>query len=344
MKKQLLFSILLVLQINAFAVIRTVNNMPNGGAQYTSIVSALAAANHNDTIYISGSTSSYETPITINKRITLIGPGFKIGGASQNTLEANIDQIYIDSSLATHGANRVKIMGMKLTYITLQNNVKNITIERCRFYNLGINNASNSGVTIRGCTFEHINNNSGPSSNNIEISNCAFKLFYNLTPNTTVNQCVIYERNLNTSHSATNTLFVNNIFYNTNIGAASINACTFSNNLIYAVNVTIYNLPLPGSNGAGNINQQDPLFVSSLPSSDISWPNIFDYNYRLQAGSPALTASSTGGQLGIYGGPFAMNQMGILPTIPQVNEINISNPAVPQNGTLNVNVKARKQN
>ncbi|MBT8272253.1 MAG: hypothetical protein KJO77_00515, partial [Bacteroidia bacterium] len=54
--------------------VRTVDNRPQSGAQYTTVAAAIAASIPGDIIYIHPSTSSYGN-FTIDKTLTLIGSG-----------------------------------------------------------------------------------------------------------------------------------------------------------------------------------------------------------------------------------------------------------------------------
>jgi hypothetical protein len=223
------------------------------------------------------------------------------------------------------------------------NHGRNITVERCDFYQISEQTSTCNGLFVRGCGFDRLLNQYQATNNPIEISNCVYKYADNLTPNTIVNHCVIIGKGYNTNWKAAGTVFTNSIFYNTNFNAGNNTGCVFTNNLVYNITVTAFTLPLSGSTGSNNSAALDPLFIGGT-TGDPGWNNIFDYNWRLPLTSPGHNTASDGADLGVYGGVLAVNQMGLIPAIPQVNEINIGNAAVPQNGTLNVTFKARKQN
>lgn len=327
---------------SANATVRTVSNNGLGGAQYSDITAAISASSNNDTIYVSGSASNYGS-FTINKRLTIIGPGSHIGGNTQNTQQAYIGgSITIDSTANNQSTMNIKIVGLRFDQIYI-NHARNLTIERCDGSNLYCQTADVNGIYIRGCAFDGIYNNTSATNALFEISNTIFKYVDKLTPNTLVNHCIIIGDSYYYGYSASGTVFTNSIFYNTNFNNASITGCVFTNNMVYNINFTPFTLPTPGSTGSNNQAGTDPLFVNPV-ASDPSWYSIFNYNWRLQLTSTGHNAGSDGADLGVYGGTFAINQIGLVPAIPQVNEININNAAVPQNGTLNLNFKARKQN
>jgi len=343
--KKIYSLIALIFMINALtiATVRTVSNNGLGGAQYTDVTAAINASSNGDTIYISGSATTYSN-FTINKRLTIIGPGRNIGGNTQNTQSVYIQNIYIDSAAINQSASNIKIMGIGFGYIDISRG-KNVTIERCEFYSGSTNTNDCNGVFFRGCVFDRFQNHYQAVNASMEFSNCIYRFADYLTPNTIVNHSIIIGQGYSTGWRSNGTVFTNSIFYNTNFNAGAHSGCVFTNNLVYNITQTAFTLPLAGSTGSNNQAAVDPQFLSVIPTNGISnWDDIFNYNWRLAVTSPGHNAASDGADLGVYGGGLAMNQMGLLPAIPQVNEINIGNAAVPQNGTLNVTFKARKQN
>jgi len=327
----------------ANATVRTVNNNGLGGAQYTDIPAAITASSNNDTIYVSGSSSNYSN-FTINKRLTIIGPGSHIGGNTQNTQGVFVQNIYIDSTAINQSSTNIKIMGIRFAYIDISHG-RNVIIERCEFYSASTNTSDCNGTYFRGCSFDRFQNNAQATNNPMEFSNCVYRYADYLTPNTIVNHSIIIGQSYSIYWRSNGTVFTNSIFYNTNFNGGAHTACVFTNNLVYNITQTAFTLPLSGSTGSNNQAAVDPLFISTIPTNGISnWNDIFNYNWRLATTSPGDNAASDGTDLGVYGGILAINQIGLLPAIPQVNEINIGNAAVPQNGTLNVTFKARKQN
>jgi hypothetical protein len=70
---------MLTLSSNLFAAVFTVNNANPSPGQYTTVAAAVAAASTGDTLMISGTDISYGN-MTINKALTLIGPGWVVSG------------------------------------------------------------------------------------------------------------------------------------------------------------------------------------------------------------------------------------------------------------------------
>lgn len=132
-----------------------------------------------------------------------------------------------------------------------------------------------------------------------------------------------------------------NIFFGHELFGSDYAQTTFNNNIFYLVDQTT-NLLTNDNVGANNQIDVNPLFTN-YPST----PAAFSYahDYTLQAGSPGLTASVSGGEVGIYGGayPFAV---GAQPPVPKVTEVTIQDgtSSVPVGGTINFNFKAQSGN
>ncbi|MEM9859297.1 MAG: hypothetical protein AAF843_18205, partial [Bacteroidota bacterium] len=144
-------------------------------------------------------------------------------------------------------------------------------------------------------------------------------------------------------------VIANNIFYGRtpSITAAGNSSSTnfqrniFTNNLSYETG----NNELPpsgggvGNSGDGNIEGNSPLFVN-VPLLN-TWAE--DYDFTLQASSPALNAGSDGSDIGISGGPYAWTESNFslnttpLPTIQIFNTTTVINPG----DDLSVRVKAK---
>src|SRR5258705_1145877 len=62
--------------VNMYATVRTVSNVPSTLAQYNTIQAAVDASASGDTIYVQGSPTHYAGFTILNKRLTIIGPGW----------------------------------------------------------------------------------------------------------------------------------------------------------------------------------------------------------------------------------------------------------------------------
>jgi hypothetical protein len=349
MKKQLFTSLLLVsIAFTLNAKVWTVSNNPVAVAQYNTITGAIGAASAGDTIYVAGSSSQYDN-IVINKRLVIIGAGF--GSPSTPTAYGTtIGTVNIDSAY-TVTTSGTKLIGLYINYSISYNNnswPKNITIQRC-FLNSTVNIAAD-GWTIADCVV----------NTNISIANTVnpiLKIYNNIiygyiqdyyysTPLTNLivdHNCFVGSSNggfYNVSYAT----ITNNLFWQVSTLNTNNSFNTFSNNMAVSSNPTI-TIPngtadAQNNNGSGNLNLTDPKFVNVTSSYYSNYSTYISQNFHLKNGSPAAGKALDGTDLGIYGGLYPwFNNIGVS-NIPQITQLNIANPNVAKNGTLNVNVTA----
>jgi len=91
----------------ATSAVITVDNSANSAGQYTGLQAAINAANAGDSIYISGSITSYGT-VTLNKRLILFGTGYN--PAKQSPLVSTTGTITLDTVTSVSGASGSRIM------------------------------------------------------------------------------------------------------------------------------------------------------------------------------------------------------------------------------------------
>ena len=91
----------------------------------------------------------------------------------------------------------------------------------------------------------------------------------------------------------------------------------------------------------------DPLFVNE--NGDFFFDEAEDYH--LSGGSPGKNMGTDGTDIGLYGGIYSWPEGNLtpyiyspFPSVPQIIEMNIENSAVPIDGTINVNLKAKSAN
>ncbi len=339
MKKIYFFFLVSLLTLNAYSTVRTVSNAPINAGTFTDIQTAINASALGDTVYVHGSPTAYSTALTITKRLTLIGPGGYITGTSGNGSTANITgTISIDSTLSTHSPTGTKLIGI---YCSAQINIKrgnNILLDRCVAYDILFYNQSNSNLSmvVKNSSAYFLGGYSNFSINFfLSVNNCFISYLRYLGQNSIVTNNII-KLTLGDCNGAN---FSNNIFYYTTFTNNS--NCVFSNNVNFGSPNQLI-LPYGTNTGGGNLNQVDPLFIGSIPLN-VAW-NDLDDNWGLQAGSPCINAGTDGTNIGPSGGSNPMPNWFGVPNIPQMQELNILNGAVPQNGTLDIQVKARKRN
>ncbi len=327
----------------------TVSNNPDSPGQYTNLQEAIDVTADGDTIYVSGSNTTYGD-ITINKQLSLLGAGYHPN--NQYELKSQIDNINLTLVEDMVGniissSSGTMICGFEIYNIETEAIIDDVIINRNNIgpgtsvylsYGAGngwqIKNNIIRGWIICGASNDInilFSNNvfttnalEGFSSSSVIVDNNIF-----LSPNSYVNafsNCSFLQ-------------VLNNIFFNTRTDGLSYG--TFQNNISYGGDYTEFDY---GSNTAiDNIVNTNPQFVD-VPEFDYS------YDYHLQVGSPCIGAGSDGTDIGIYGGtnPFPLGgevpfQTSPTPAIPQVVEVNVQTPVVAPGGVLKVNVKARIQ-
>jgi len=334
--------------MNASATIRTVSNNPLIPAQYADITSAITAAAAGDTILVAGSPTSYGD-ISISKKLILLGPGPN----TNNTFKfrATTGTITFGASASNSIVKGFIIFG----FVYVNAGANYVLIERNYILQPAIDRyigITGTNSIIRGNVISSPISISA-SGINCVINNNIFTSGY--TSVTGLNSTSIFSNNITfTSVSGSYANIQNNIFIrnNTTVNVAVETSCTFCN---FQRNLT-YNYPpdpmLPsgsilaipsgtGSTGSNNLNNTDPLFVNPTKIKT----GIYDYSddCHLQVSSQGHNYGTDGTDLGVYGGNFSFQMLGET-DIPQIYFMMLTNPVVPVNGTLNVDVKARTHN
>lgn len=330
-----------------WSAILTVSNNSTYPAQYSVIQTAINAAAAGDTIYIYPSATLYaEWPITITKRLVMIGAG--INPQRPSRLSSTVSGFMLSGT----AASGTVIIGITFTAGIQSGSdavfVNNVVVSECQL------------VGVDGLNYFH--------GNNIRVENCILTSPYStgghIIFNSTGAACIIQNNYLHggvrlyagTQALIRNNIFAsgdantialreyggayssgvqvwNNIFYKANPGLPVAAACEFKNNIYY-----LTSNPVP-SNGlsSGNINA-NPLFVN-YPAAG----NFFSlsYNFHLDTGSPGINYGTDGTDVGIWGGATPVNA-GYEPPIPRIYELNVNNATVPVGGTIQLTIKATK--
>jgi len=362
-----LFIFLLLLSVSAFATVRTVSNDPNNPAQYSSLQTAITAANAGDTIYVQATYVTLNSngqiqnagtnygAININKKLTLIGSGYN---PSQDIAYiSTLGTVTFDTTVAQVGTTATGASGSVISGFYIDGSIgvsgnytntaraNNLTIERC-WVNSEIYVMDNCNNTVvQQCVFynSYFSNNTNLIIRNNIINGQVNLLYGGSNP---VN-CIITNNDfigsvtaINTSAytafggGPTNLIITNNIFYSVDpTGAAN---STYNNNITFAnANPA---LP-PGTNvGSGNFANTNPTFVNYPLGSANYNPT---YNFALASGSPGKNAGTDGTDIGVYGG------IGFVPSgapnVPYIEHFVISNSSISVGQNLNVTIEAQAQ-
>lgn len=308
-------SLLLMLAI-VFAAVNTslagklrVNNS-GGGAPYTTIADAVAAAIDGDTIYVDGSSANY-SGLTLTKRVVIIGPGYFLG--SNPETQAHPSNATINTVLNFNaGSEGSIIMGMHFTH-SLNINTNNIVVKRNRFSSSSSTNFLTIGSSVNNIIISQ--NFMSLSYNCISISTNATGILimnnyiettspsYHLISMSATSEASIYNNIL----SGGGRLSINNSSVHNNI-VMSTGTNSFSNNMVANNVCSVTQFPAPN-------NLQNVVMILVFDLSDPS-P---DGQYRLidDPTNPAIGYGLTGIDCGMFGGPDPYRLSGI-PNVPAI--------------------------
>lgn len=353
----LLFTILCT-TIIGHAAILTVDNNINSPAQYSTIQTAVDAANDGDTIHIVGSPTLYATA-TITKELHLVGDGHNSN--KQNPSVSRVNTIMLRTTAFTTSSGST-FEGLELNNLNIQGAyyaisdtvyIDSVTIQFCKINSTLYFYKYISTIQVNNNIINSITNSviyySYDGLNNIVINNNIIR--YNNYKGSSFHYTTFSNNNfissVNTSSASKKINFNNNIFYgiSPNHTTTGHDGNIYTNNLSYFTSNNVFDTIFPNS-GAGNFTGIDPQFVSKPTLT----PFVTTDDYNLQSGSAAINAGSDGTDIGITGGlnPWPEDgaslsgyMYGREASVPQVNEINIQNPNVPSNGNLIIQVKGQ---
>ena len=323
MKILLLSLMALLLSVSTFATIRRVTNNVGifsiAGLVYintstNSVSNAFAQAYNDaangDTLYLEPSSIEYRTLVDIEKRLVIIGNGYRISenAGIANPLPYNLTQSILKGTTAGSlinlklGSENSVLSGLVLTG-NLVVTANNIMIERCLFES-GISAELNSNNNIFKQNHILNFNLTGNGQNNI-ISNCILAGIYGFS-NWTVTNCTINNISNTTSSTFINSIVINNINNNNN---------SFANCLKIGGA-----FPTPGiNNNIENITLAD-VFIIPDPTYIYNGSPNFDKNFRLKVGSPAVGIGIGEVDVGAFGGASPYRLSGI-PAIPVITNL-----------------------
>lgn len=315
-----------------------VNNNADYDPDFTSLQDAINAANAGDTIHVEPSPVTYGTD-TLNKQLTLIGPGFKLGqGAGNNLgLQANSETAKIDWLIFMAGSEQSVVTGLHFVgpfaLAQFDDATGNCVISRCYFDQGGIvfNNTTTplSQVLITQCYFNGsaLSFGSQTVSLHSNISLLNNYIFGTVALNETlVSDWTVAHNVFDGSYAITfwNTEFLNNIFADST-AILSLDLNSFSHNLAAGAST------LPSGNFNVNGVDMGTIFVGT-GSDDSTW--------QLQAGvSTTYPASDNLTERGMYGGETPYQLSGV-PSVPSIYTLQTTPTAI-QGATIDVNIGTR---
>jgi hypothetical protein len=328
MKKLFVLTMVSALLCNSLSAqhLHRVNNNTDFDADFTTIQDAVTAASDNDTIYVEGSATEYEGA-TINKPLTIVGPGFFLG--ENPTTQANNTSATIDSEIIfASGSEGSTIMGCEFSfgnYLTIS--VSDISVIRNRLYQLEFDGTSNNIVIVQNYIDGHINAGTGDITNTIISNNIIKGATYaqNSSGPLIVSNNVYWTDSWTYPIDCHNASIQNNIITNEYSTISQNSGNTISYNIMAS----------DGADSDGNQYNIDMNLV--FADFDGTLQLSSDGKWELKAASPALGAGSGGVDCGAFGGPSPYVLSGI-PDLPHIYEANVPAAATTESG-LPVTIK-----
>lgn len=331
----------------------SVNNNAAAGADYTSLQMAIDSAEAGDVIYVYPSASSYGN-ITLNKGVTLFGPGYQIG---QNSEDLGVTTVNGEASIGTltigSNCSNATISSFKINFIP-GSGFNNVIIQRNWITaRIDIDNVDNVEIVgnyfSAGYVGDNINHCMIDASINVVIKNNIFHAFHSEASITTTNGCYDGSDNLHVFSSSA--IIENNLFRD----RVEVQNSVIRNNIFLRFSACGggYQESI-GSNSNNTINNNIMGFTTnygsatnliSVPQDSITigWPNqnetSFDSRYQLSSFSKARGAGTNGTDCGPFGGDTPYQLSG-LPPIPLIYDIQAPATGTATQG-LQVTIKAR---
>jgi hypothetical protein len=304
-----------------------VDNDISRPATHRTLQSAVDAAVNGDTIIIQPSSLPY-AGTTILKRLTIRGGGFG-GDATPNLLGsppvANISSLTIGGTVTEvnrTSANGTIVEGLIVPSIQITSS--NCIVRRCLIRGCVIRGPAN---LLEACLFPTspsevvldirddiiINNNAVPVTGT-QVRNCIFNwtvwCSYN-QGNTDFHHCVFRQ------HSYANPVGMSIRMKNTRFYNCIFGGCTAANDAFTTRDVN----PLVMSNclflDGTTVMQNGTGTITGIYSDTFLGQGQWGEDFRIKPGSPALTASTTGGEIGAFGGPTPF-KVGGYPAVPRI--------------------------
>lgn len=321
--------------------------------------SVFNACSSGDTVYLPGVTFQCSNPVTLSAGIVLIGTG--IHPDSVSVYGANLTKILSTNShpfYIINGANNAELHGItfggtifKVGSTAANQNLSGLKLVRCEFDEdvvlaFNVQNTS-SNFTIQNCYFQTVLGIKDVQNVTVTGSVIGYGIPEG-NQSTTFANCLFLNTGLTSVFNSTNVLYRDNIFLFPSTGATAINeASRFYNNLFVLGSGGTLSW---GANAIHNgTNLTNNILSDVLLSPPATNPySVFSFaaNYHLNPSGTNYatynTMSSTGGQIGLFGGnPNTYWKEGVVPYNPHWRELIV--PANSVNGMLNITLKAAAQ-
>lgn len=319
---------------------------------FTDFVAAVAAAQANDKIYLSGGTFPYTGGLVIDKPLHFIGAGI-IPDSSQATGVTTLNGVDVNEPLyiLTEAAGS-SFTGIRFTRTQWDGSSNTTSV----LFGTSIDNDAPTGVIFKRCWFQRhlvLGHPSTPAANtNTIIDECLFMgNLYGESHTATVTRSIFNQgvfsfwaglvlENCIVMNGVQNTwsAIIRNCYLRSGGNGYCIYGC---DNCIIENNISPNDWMTSGSPGAvltNNLVQVDPAAVFVL--EDNAYYEVTD-DVHMLAGSPGIGHGTDGNDIGIHG-TSAPYKPGGVPYNPHFRSAVIA-PATNPNGELPVNIRVAAQ-
>lgn len=288
--------------------IRRVNNTGISGTNiYSQVDAAITASAAGDIIQVEPSGAAYNG-FTVNKNVTIVGPGYFLDPSQNPNLQANQLPATVGDIIFASGGAGASVAGLTTgSNVRVQNGANNITIQRCNINRIYLeSSATTTNFNVKQNYISFFDNPFGNTTsdnmllaNNIFQSGTTFPASYN---GGFFNNVVLG------ATSMTNFFVTNNYFGSSAFPTPTGN--TFANNIGSATT-------FPTTNGNQANIAQSAVFTLAPGST------AFDAWYQLKAGNnPARGTGQGGVDVGAFGGttPYKLGGVPAIPAIYQQSQ------------------------
>jgi hypothetical protein len=317
-----------------------VNNNEGQPADYTKLQEAIDAASPSDSIYVVGSQTSHGN-ITINKKITLIGPGYflvenKNVEEDEIQTQANLETAKINFLTIDKDGDDTSVIGIDFSSINsntiiVSTDCQNVELLRNRIIHLilrGANTVVSKNFIIGQVIIEGASNSI--IRNNIILGNLSRHIDLQMESAEIINNT--FTSGLNFINNAN---IDNNIFTNDN----PLNNCTnntFKHNIFTGTEENIFSGNQKNNTYIGLENK----FGQPLGQLFVTSEQTLDRDYQLAENSPAKGAGTDGVDAGAFSSDNNSYRRSGLPAIPAIYEISTIGVGTPNTG-MKVTIKAK---
>lgn len=301
--------------------IRRVNNSGISGTNiYSQVDAAITASAAGDIIQVEPSGAAYNG-FTVNKNVTIVGPGYFLDPSQNPNLQANpLSATVANISVQSGGANAT-VAGLENAGDIIITSANNFTIQRCKFNRLYINSGSApiNNLNIKQCYFNYLQDIYSIASDNMLITNNIIGFGGNSTA-LPVNFNGGFFNNVVLQGCTMTNFFVTNNYFGSNT-FPSLTGNTLANNIGSATT-------FPTTNGNQANIAQSAVFTLAPGAT------AFDAWYQLKTGAnPARGTGQGGVDVGAFGGttPYKLGGVPAIPAIYQQTQTITGNSL---NGTL----------